>query len=87
MFDACLPLGPVVTSNETFCPSFRDLKPGMVPGTVRANGGPASVEFAGGVHLPMPLNATGVDGQNVLYGMREMYESGELQQLLAKQAA
>jgi len=41
-----------------------------VPGTVRANGGPASVEFAGGVHLPMPLNATGVDGQNVLYGMR-----------------
>ena len=29
----------------------------MVPGTVRANGGPASVEFAGGVRLPMPTNA------------------------------
>jgi len=42
----------------------------MVPGTIRANGGPASVEFAGGVHLPMPTNAVGADGQSVLYGMR-----------------
>src|SRR5450432_2989771 len=30
MFDACLPFGPVVTSNETFWPSFSDLKPGML---------------------------------------------------------
>ncbi|HEY1461138.1 MAG TPA: ATP-binding cassette domain-containing protein, partial [Casimicrobiaceae bacterium] len=42
----------------------------MVPGTIRANGGPASVEFAGGVHLPMPINAVGAHGQSVLYGMR-----------------
>jgi len=42
----------------------------MVPGTIRANGGPASVEFAGGVRLPMPTNAVGTDGQSVLYGMR-----------------
>ncbi len=27
MLDACLPLGPVTTSNETFCPSLRVLKP------------------------------------------------------------
>ena len=27
IFDACLPLGPVVTSKETVCPSLSDLKP------------------------------------------------------------
>lgn len=27
MLDACLPLGPWTTSNETFWPSFRVLKP------------------------------------------------------------
>src|ERR1700710_1763642 len=30
MFDACLPLGPCVTSNETFWPSLRDLNPCML---------------------------------------------------------
>ena len=42
----------------------------MVPGTARVNGGPARVEFAGGVTLPLPLGATAKDGQSVLYGMR-----------------
>src|ERR1700730_1470320 len=30
MLPACLPFGPVVTSNETFCPSLSDLKPCML---------------------------------------------------------
>src|SRR5205809_7998147 len=30
MLLACLPLGPVVTSNETFWPSLSDLNPGML---------------------------------------------------------
>src|SRR5215470_15349035 len=30
MLAACLPFGPVVTSNETFCPSLSDLKPCML---------------------------------------------------------
>ena len=30
MLLACLPFGPVVTSNETFWPSFSDLNPGML---------------------------------------------------------
>jgi multiple sugar transport system ATP-binding protein len=42
----------------------------MVPGTVRVNGGPSRVEFAGGASLPMPQGATATDGQSVLYGMR-----------------
>jgi len=42
----------------------------MVPGTARINGGPARVEFADGVTLPLPLGATAKDGQSVLYGMR-----------------
>jgi multiple sugar transport system ATP-binding protein len=42
----------------------------MVPGTARVNGGPARVEFAGGVTLPVPHGATATDGQSVLYGMR-----------------
>ncbi|HWZ70031.1 MAG TPA: sn-glycerol-3-phosphate ABC transporter ATP-binding protein UgpC [Casimicrobiaceae bacterium] len=42
----------------------------MVPGTARINGGPARVEFAGGVTLPLPLGAAATDGQSVLYGMR-----------------
>ncbi len=42
----------------------------MVPGTVRVNGGAPSVEFAGGVSLPMPQGAVADNGQSVLYGMR-----------------
>jgi multiple sugar transport system ATP-binding protein len=42
----------------------------MVPGTARVNGGPARVEFAGGVTLPLPQGAKAADGQSVLYGMR-----------------
>src|SRR5690349_966616 len=30
MLLACLPFGPCVTSNETFCPSFRVLNPGIL---------------------------------------------------------
>src|ERR1700736_6025958 len=30
MLPACLPFGPVVTSNETFCPSLSALKPCML---------------------------------------------------------
>src|ERR1700686_2482465 len=30
MLEACFPLGPVVTSNDTFWPSFNDLNPGML---------------------------------------------------------
>src|SRR5450755_2770111 len=42
----------------------------MIPGTARSKGGPARIEFVGGVTLPVPHGATAVDGQNVLYGMR-----------------
>ena len=42
----------------------------MVPGTARVNAGPARVEFAGGVTLPLPQGAVAGDGQSVLYGMR-----------------
>jgi multiple sugar transport system ATP-binding protein len=42
----------------------------LVPGVARVNGGAPSVEFDGGVRLPMPLAARAADGQPVLYGMR-----------------
>jgi multiple sugar transport system ATP-binding protein len=42
----------------------------MVPGTARVNGGAATIEFGGGVHLPLPRGAHAADGQSVLYGMR-----------------
>ncbi len=41
----------------------------MVPGRLRVNG-ETSVEFEGGVSLPLPLGASGADGQSVLYGIR-----------------
>src|SRR5512147_1138520 len=37
MFEACLPFGPCVTSNETFCPSFRVLNPLMLMAEKCAN--------------------------------------------------
>src|SRR5207249_11328793 len=42
----------------------------LVPGVARVDGGAASVEFDGGVRLPMPADARAADGQPVLYGMR-----------------
>jgi multiple sugar transport system ATP-binding protein len=42
----------------------------MVPGVARVNGAGGSVEFAGGVTLPLPLGARAADGQDVLYGIR-----------------
>jgi multiple sugar transport system ATP-binding protein len=43
----------------------------LVPGVARINGGAPSVEFEGGVRLPMPVSARRPDdGQPVLYGMR-----------------
>ncbi len=40
MLEACFPLGPVVTSNETFWPSFSDLNPGMLIAEKCANKSP-----------------------------------------------
>jgi multiple sugar transport system ATP-binding protein len=42
----------------------------LVPGVARVNGGSPSVEFDGGVRLPMPVAARAAEGQPVLYGMR-----------------
>jgi multiple sugar transport system ATP-binding protein len=42
----------------------------LVPGVARVNGGAPTVEFDGGVRLPVPTNARATDGQPVLYGMR-----------------
>jgi multiple sugar transport system ATP-binding protein len=42
----------------------------LVPGVARVNAHAPSVEFDGGIHLPLPHNARAADGQPVLYGMR-----------------
>ena len=42
----------------------------FLPGVLRRNGGAATVELEGGVSLPAPLNASGTDGQRVVYGTR-----------------
>ena len=42
----------------------------LVPGLARVNGGAPTVEFDGGVRLPLPRGARAADGQRVLYGMR-----------------
>ena len=42
----------------------------LVPGVARANGAAPTVEFDGGVRLPLPRGANAADGQRVLYGMR-----------------
>jgi len=42
----------------------------FLPGVLRRNGGAATVELAGGVSLPVPVNASGSDGQRVVYGTR-----------------
>ena len=42
----------------------------LVPGVARVDGGAPSVEFEGGVRLPMPASARPSEGQPVLYGMR-----------------
>src|SRR5438132_13473991 len=52
MLEACFPLGPVVTSNETFWPSFSDLKPGMLIAEKCAN---RSSPPPSGVMKPKPL--------------------------------
>src|SRR5450432_920027 len=52
MLDACLPLGPVVTSNETFWPSLSDLNPGILIAEKWAN---RSSPPPSGVIKPKPL--------------------------------
>jgi multiple sugar transport system ATP-binding protein len=42
----------------------------LIPGTARANGSQAVVEFAGGAALPLPRGAAAAGGQAVLYGVR-----------------
>jgi multiple sugar transport system ATP-binding protein len=42
----------------------------MIPGSVRVNGGAASIEFGGAATLPLPADARAADGQAVLYGIR-----------------
>ena len=42
----------------------------LVPGVARVNGRAPSVEFEGGVRLPMPPGARASDSQPVLFGMR-----------------
>src|SRR5436190_17055079 len=52
MLLACLPFGPVVTSKETFWPSFNVLKPGMLIAEKCAN---RSSPPPSGVMNPKPL--------------------------------
>ena len=52
IFEACLPLGPVVTSKETFWPSFKVLKPSMLIAEKCAN---KSSPPSSGVIKPKPL--------------------------------
>src|SRR3954451_2248143 len=54
MFEACLPLGPCVTSNETFCPSLRVLKPFIWIAEKCAN---KSSPPSSGVIKPKPLES------------------------------
>jgi multiple sugar transport system ATP-binding protein len=42
----------------------------FLPGVLRRSGGGAQVELEGGMSLPAPASASGVDGQNVIYGTR-----------------
>ena len=42
----------------------------FLPGVLRRNGAAPTVELAGGILLPAPLNAAGSDGQSVVYGTR-----------------
>ena len=42
----------------------------FLPGVLRHSGGTASVELAGGLRLPAPFQASGRDGQSVIYGTR-----------------
>ncbi len=42
----------------------------FLPGVLRRTGGSALVQFADGTSLPAPLNASGADGQSVVYGTR-----------------
>ena len=42
----------------------------FLPGTLRRSAGGATVELAGGLSLPAPVNAGGQDGQQVIYGAR-----------------
>jgi multiple sugar transport system ATP-binding protein len=42
----------------------------FLPGILKRSGGEARVELAGGISLPAPLSASGVDGQPVVYGSR-----------------
>ncbi len=42
----------------------------FLPGVLQRNGDIATVNLAGGLSLPVPLNAGGRDGQHVVYGTR-----------------
>jgi multiple sugar transport system ATP-binding protein len=42
----------------------------FLPGTLRRGGGTATVDLGGGVTLPAPRDAGGVDGQRIVYGVR-----------------
>ncbi len=42
----------------------------FLPGTMRRSGGEARIELRDGIHLSAPANAGGVDGQQVIMGMR-----------------
>jgi multiple sugar transport system ATP-binding protein len=42
----------------------------FLPGVLRRGGSATTVELDGGVSLPAPLNASGADGQRVVYGTR-----------------
>ena len=42
----------------------------FLPGVLLRDGGTATVELAGGLSLPAPLNASGQHGQKVIYGTR-----------------
>ena len=42
----------------------------FLPGVLKRSGGEARVEFGEGLSLPVPTQASGVDGQKVVYGTR-----------------
>jgi multiple sugar transport system ATP-binding protein len=42
----------------------------FLPGVLKRSGDDARVELAGGMSLPAPMSASGLDGQNVIYGTR-----------------
>jgi multiple sugar transport system ATP-binding protein len=57
----------------------------FLPGTLRRNGGRASIELADGTTMDAPANTTGVDGQTVVFGTRPEHLVLDAEQGIATQ--